>query len=210
MPEPAPSRVTYPRRAWIAISIPFVIMIALLCLQLITVKSQHDLQVKADRKIGALNARVFPLLDAVAPRDLGDARKAGRDAAGLVRALARADAPEAIAATGELAVELRRANVGDVLAEGGLLARDLNEGRRLVGLIDRADRFLGLAEDYEVFEDVDRGADVAVDTNAIARETLLIQRETFKILKQSLAVQTESLQRLRSIDERTGGAITPP
>jgi hypothetical protein len=118
----------------------------------------------------------------------------------LVRALNASDAPGAVAATHRLV---------DALAATDRLVRTVDSAGAALselhrtGLIGRSSRA------------IPRFEDLIADLRRIQKETLLVQRRSVRIQlrqlstqRRTLSVQVEALERIRSIDRKTGP--TPP
>lgn len=186
----------------IAAAVPMALMIGLLALQLVTVERQRRIAARQEgRARVSLNEieQQARRARSAAPGLLDGLRRAD----GLVRALARTDSPEAIAEAGRLAERLRTA---DLAGRVEIIAR------AVVETVERVRDLEAIARDLEAVAR-DTGSDVEVlkaETLEFQREILAIQRETLAVLQRSQEIQEELLARVRSIDERTGGAVTPP
>ncbi len=190
----------------IAAAVPTLMMIGLLALQLITVERQRRIAARQEGRarvsLQAITDQARRLQDG-APRLLGGLERAD----GLVRALARADSPEAIAEAGELAERLQDA---DLAGRVEILARATVETVAHVRDLEAIAReSLDTARDTEAVAR-ETGSDVEVlktQTLDFQRQTLAIQRETLALLRRSLEIQEELLVRVRNIDERTGAVV---
>jgi hypothetical protein len=214
-PEDQPRRVTFPRWAWIAMGLLLGLQCAMLVLnnvqiggQLAVVKQQRDFQANQD----PLTRDLRPVAEDARER-LGETRRAARDAAALVRA-AR-----------PLVGDLVRVDVDDVLTAAGSLAQALNSRNRAVRLVDRSNRLVTRIEEVDLIERsarlagrlersgvIDDAARAARRTPQfmdellrVQRATLAVQRRTLRVQEETLAVQREALERIRSIDDKTGG-----
>jgi hypothetical protein len=195
------------------------LMLALLTLNLVDIERQRRIAARQEARVETLVGQARPDFSR-ARRGLEQGLppvKAGlRRADRLVRGLLGHGGPAAIEAAGEL-------------------ARDLTAGHRASALVDRGNELLvelqrsGAVDDVDVLPRLtaellsvsrelaaigrDTGADADVlraQTIDFKRKSLAIQRQTLAILRESLAVQQETLVHARSLDRRTGGAITPP
>ncbi len=207
--------VTFSTRAKITAAVFGVLMIGLLVInnlqiggQLATVKQQRDFQAKQDPLVRDLR----PIFDDAA-KNLPQTRRAARDAAALVRS------------TRPLVGDLRRADVDDVLVTVGSLAQALSARNRLVTLVDRSNRLVGTFEETGVLGKTSRLADRFEQTDVldstaraarrapgfmeellrVQKETRELQRQTLAVQRETLAIQKEALERIRSIDNKTGG-----
>lgn len=192
MRDRRPETVSFPLRAWLVLAAFGVLMVGMLVLnniqigaQLAVVRQQLDFQANADPLI-----RDGRSLATDATRRLEETRRAQRDAARLVRQ------------TRPLVADLRDAEIDEVLPTVGALTEGLSTRNRLVRLVDRTDRLIA---EFERTGFLQRGPQVADDTNRIVREILRIQRDTLAVQRRTLAVQEEALVRIRSIDDKTGG-----
>ncbi len=191
------------RKQMIAAAIPTLLMIGLLAMQLITVERQRRIaarqEVRARESLDYVRERGQSLLrrggEAI-PR-IGDGlARADR----LVRELARTDSPEAIAEAGRLAQRLQDADLAgrvDLIAQAVTMIVDI-----------AADIESLTREGVEVARET--GSDVEVlkaETLRFQEETLNLQRELLAQFRESVAIQRETLERVRNIDERTGGVI---
>jgi hypothetical protein len=207
------TRSRYVVAALAAVSV--VLMLGLLTVQLITIERQREIAARQEQ-------RVIALLEAGRPqaRELREAVPALsgglRRADDLVKALARQDAPAALAAAGELATDLVTGDRARILADRGndLLAQ-LQSGDT-VGDVEATTRavldLLAVTQGLRAIA-AQTGTDVDTLTDAtlaFQSETLGIQRETLATLQRSLEIQAETLERVRNIDRRTGALVPQP
>jgi predicted transcriptional regulator len=210
-----PQKVTFPRWAWIAMGALLGAQALMLVLnnvqigaQLGVVKQQRDFQAQADPLVRDGRILTEDLRDR-----LPQTKRAARDAAALVRA-AR-----------PLVGDLNSVDVEDVLTATGSLAQGLITRNRVVRLVDRSDRLVANIQDtglidrsarllrrFEqsgVIEDAARAAQRTPEfmnrIERIQRDTLGVQRQTLAVQRELLAIQKEALERIKSIDNKTGG-----
>lgn len=212
-----------------AAAVPTLLMIGLLAFQLITVERQRRIAVRQEQRVISILEAAKPQaeeLRAAVPelRELVPDLSSGLSRADdLVRAFARGDAPAALAAAGELAVDLTTGDRARILADrGNQLLAQLQDGDTLGDVQQTAQAVVELLAVVRELQSlaIETSTDVHTLTDAtvpflneslgIQRELLSIQRETFTILRRSLAVQQETLRRVRNIDRRTGAVAPPP
>jgi hypothetical protein len=178
-----------------------------------------------DRKAARLLEEALPVLRTAQPlladaaRRQPELRGMERRADRLVRAatpLARESAPLLDDAR-PLVADLRSAGAPRAIADTGRLARSLNRQGQLLPLIAGAGRLARRAEAADVVGLAQEGVRLGREARRIGlvladvqRRTLDVQGQTLAVQRETLAVQREALARLRSIDERTGGVVTPP
>jgi hypothetical protein len=191
--EPGPTeRVVLTRRATLLAAIPVVLMLGFLGLQVFLLTEQRRLIANQLELQRALTERSVPVLDAARPlvddlredrQDLlARARRADRlvrETTPLVRDLRAAELPEAARASRELAA---------AALTDDRLARTLDA--TLAALVEQ--RRLGL------LRDADRAAELTPTLVELQRQALDVQRQT-------LVIQREALERIRSLDNKTGG-----
>jgi hypothetical protein len=220
--------------AGIVAGVLLLTMIGLLIAQLAVLKDSREHIVAQDRKITALQEEVRPLLRETGPavreaqpllrqvrRLLGPAGRsleslttaAGtipRLAAGLnllvgdtiplVRALNASGAPAAIAAVGRLA---------DALAANGRIVRLVDSANRTLAELEREDLILRTSQALPRLEErFRRLLRLQSRTLRVQMRSVRIQARQERIALSSLAIQQETLERIRSIDRKTGPA--PP
>jgi hypothetical protein len=96
-----------------------------------------------------------------------------------------------------------------VLSAGGTLAAQLLDQARLIRLVGKSDAFL---------DEVSRRGLLARAVKSVVRlrKLLRVQRRTFSTQRETLAVQRiildvqrKALRHVRSLDQKTGGDLTP-
>lgn len=210
-----------------------LLLLALLALQLITIERQRRIAVRQEQ-------RVLALLEAARPQaqrlrseadELIPAVTMGlRRADDLVQAFAAQDVPAAIAAAGELAVDLTTGDRARILADrGNQLLAQLQSGDTLGDVQVTSQSVLelvGITGDLRAIT-ANTAEDVDTLTNAtvpFVNESLGVQRQllgigqltleslqqTLDTLEQSLAIQQETLERVRAIEERTDVLVPEP
>ena len=184
--------VTLSRGLKIAAAVFGVLMIGLLALnnlqigaQLAVVEQQRDFQAQADPLV-----RDGRILAEDARDRLPQVKRDARAAAALIRA------------TRPLVGDLTEVDVADVLTATGSLAEGLNSRNRLVRLVDRSDRLIASIEDSGL---VRRTPGLLEELLRIQRETRELQRQSLAVQRETLAIQKEALERIKSIDDKTGG-----
>jgi hypothetical protein len=198
--------VTLTRPVKIAAALFGVMMLALLGGQFVFIIQQRAINAEQRNIARIQRDRARPVLqdsrvllqnarEAFGPLQQGAAR-----ADMLIRGLSRADAPKAIAATGDLAA-------------------DLAQRQRLVQMVDGINALLRDLSRRGTTADVDRVTRDAHRTKRIAgdlldlqrrayatnRQSLATQRRSEAMFRESLAIQRELLTHARSLDNKTGG-----
>jgi hypothetical protein len=200
--EKEPRTVTLPTAAWLAAIVFALLQIGLLALTLVDIERQRRIVDDQRKDLESVIAATKPRLEQAEPllREARDAldplRAAARRADALVRGLRETDAPGALAAVGDLAVQLAQ--------------RD-----RLAALVDRTDRLVADLQRAGTVGSVEEMRDIArrlLDLQTRAYETnrrsLATQLRAEAMLRESLAIQRETLEHARSLDRKTGPA--PP
>jgi hypothetical protein len=192
-PPPQEPRVgTYTRRAWVALTIFALLQIALLGAQLYNTSVQkHIAQVQKDRLDRVVSAG-GPEIDRL-----------------------RADEPAVRAGLGRantLVEDLNRTGAPKAIAAAGALAQDLAGEARLVTMVDRLNALTAALAKRGTLGSVDQLRRIASQLLDLTRRgygtqrrLLSAQLQALAILKQSLAVQQETLQHARNLDNKTGG-----
>jgi tetrahydromethanopterin S-methyltransferase subunit B len=184
------------RKQLIGASLVSLVMIGIQGFQLVTVERQRRIAARQEQRVimslETVREQARELRRGVggaAPQVLAGLERAD----GLVRGLARNDAPQAIAEAGRLAQRLQDA---DLAGRVEVLTRAVLETTERVRELEQITR--DTRDDVEL---------LTVETLEFQRETLGIQRELLALLRRSLEIQEELLVRVRSIDERTGGVV---
>lgn len=185
-----PVRIVLPRRYWLPALIVGVLAVAFFGVatfvfvdQLQTVKEQDVKQAKVVEALIPVLDDASPLLDEAGPL----ARSARRNRSGALELVARG---RRFLVTAQPAVEELPAAL-DELRGGARAAVSIRDLLAETEALDRLPR----------------------DARAVREglgELRAIGRRTTRFQDRLLALQAEALRRLRNIDERTGGAVTPP
>jgi hypothetical protein len=204
--------VTLPARGWAVVSIPFVVMIALLAVQLAAINHQREIAKRQEE-------RTVRVLESV--RDpLREARPAVDDTVALIQRL-QALAPEArrlvrdgsalARASLPLVEELRDTELGRTARALTVLTERLLEDDRAAVAADLTVRTLrelqqrGTLQTLDAVRLLPELVQIQRRTLEVQERTLSVQERTLAILRQSLAVQRETLVHARSLDRKTGG-----
>ena len=201
-------------------------MVALLTLTLVQLHDSGGHIESQDKKIAALFDLGRPLA-ARADELGGDVAPALDDARRLVTPLIRAGSGADLAALLErfpvLASSLQRLTgeavplldgVDPSLLAGGLstvssLAAALQQGDRLVRLIDGASAALIDVSEHDLVERAARSATRLRKVLAVQRRTRALQARALSVQLRSLEIQRRSLVHVRSLDRKTGGELAP-
>lgn len=181
-------RVTLSTKAWVALALFAVLLVALLGLnnlqigaQLKVVEQQRDFQAQADPLVR--DGRI--LADDLRDR-LPQVKRDARDSARLVR-----ESRPLVQDVHPLVAELREA-LPDVRTAS----------RRAPGFMETA---LAILQDTRAL--LRDALDVQRNTRELQREALRLQRASLAVQQETLAIQKEALGHIRSLDRKTGGPL---
>lgn len=217
-----PARVTFPRGAWLALSIFGVLMLGSLLTQLALIEDQRR-TVRTQRAIAERQAReALPLLRALRPL-AGDARTAvpgvkrlggrverlTRQATPLVADLRSADAGEVVRGLGTLTGAMLDADLPATTLAVRDMTAELARQDRLQRLLVRGVDVLGQVRATDLIRRSARAADVVPRTLrrslSVQHETLELQRQALAAIRETLEVARETERHAESLDRKTGG-----
>ena len=209
MPESEAVVVSIPRSARIAAALGGILLLGILAVLVAVLVSLEGSRseirttrvgvTEAERRSQRLAERLRPLIDATLPltekssqRDLRRAGAAISDAAGSVPALAD-DARRGVGAAAFIAETLQGSDLGHSLAALRLLT-----DTAVPALRDLAPSAVRLLKSQR---------DINSESLATQRATLELTERIQALFVESLAVQRETLGRVRSLDRKTGGPV---
>lgn len=194
----------------LGLGLALLAMVILLASVLGVQRESLDHIASQDRKITALFNEIEPLVEAGSPavRDIGTLIDEATATAEEVRPVLRSAEP-ALDATLDVLIVVRRffeqvdpdLTNTTLSAVSGVTRRLLAEDR----LTRMIDQITALLVQIEAENLVGRAARAERRLGRL----LAIQRRAFRVSKRSLAIQAQSLEHVRSLDQKTGGELNP-
>lgn len=198
--EPPTERVVLTRRATLLAAVPAVLLLLLLGSQVGLLAEQRRLIANQLELQRALTERSVPVLDAARPlvEDLGEDRRDLLARARRADRLVRETTP-LVRETTPLVRDLRAARLPEAAEATRDLASAALTGDRLARALDATLAALSEERRLDLARDADRAAELTPTLVELQRQALDVQRQT-------LTIQREALERIRSLDNKTGGS----